>query len=61
MNKNEYKTAVFNAFECGCAKLPIMKTQMILKERFGNDLEPPTKYDGMLIIDAYMKGYANGK
>ena len=57
LNKQQYKAVVFNAFECGSAKYTAHKTQQVLTERYGNNLECPRGYEGLSIMEAYMKGY----
>jgi hypothetical protein len=57
MNPYHYKQVVGKAYDCGCNKYTVQKTQNVLKEQFGTDLNEPTNYKGLSIMDAYMKGY----
>jgi hypothetical protein len=55
MNVQTYKEIVSKASNCALAGYTMQKTQNVLFEQFGRNLEPPKGYKGVTIIEAYME------
>lgn len=59
MNIQTYKEVVSKASNCAKAGYTMQKTQNVLFEQFGRDLEPPREYKGISIVEAYMENINN--